>query len=422
MKTPTRIAAAGALALALAACGSKSKPDPYLQNLPEVAAITLDTTASAPAGIVVDPAPVTTAGDDLALVHRKAEAMNDALRAVFAHLEAITATGGHVLPGGVKEWGPADRCVEPDGAGGCVAGGVANLDLRVRLYTDHVADFVVRARPQGSTDANAFQPVLAGYLLRGAMDRRGAGKVWVNFPNLALAAPGFKGQGYLAAGFAAGPVAKAVTYRMLGFTRDPAAHPAITAAFNAWRNGAGIVRARVAGLDPDLYPGAADELGIWRAVWAPALGGRAFTVITNGDVTAGKYWFARACYPAGATLPSYKEWFECDKLVAGLPNSPAACVLAAPVVAGSHQGTVDPNVPTAFAHWSDTTCSWNPALHAGAAEPDELLPPSLEPRDVNDDRDEDGDHTGLLPEPCPTTVNVATPDPTPPGMVSGGLM
>ena len=39
MNTLPRIAAAGALALALAACGQKSKTDAYLQNLPEVAAV-----------------------------------------------------------------------------------------------------------------------------------------------------------------------------------------------------------------------------------------------------------------------------------------------------------------------------------------------------------------------------------------------
>ena len=52
MKTPFRIAAAGALALALAACSEKSKPDPYLQSIPDAAALTLDTSASAPAAAV----------------------------------------------------------------------------------------------------------------------------------------------------------------------------------------------------------------------------------------------------------------------------------------------------------------------------------------------------------------------------------
>jgi hypothetical protein len=435
MKTLPRIAAAAAVALALAACGQKSKPDPYVQNLPEVAAVTMDTSAGAPAGVVgaavVDPLPVTTAGDDLGLVHEKARRMNEALRDAFAHLEALIASGGHELPGSVKEWGPAVRCVQPDGAGGCAVGGEAKLVLRARLWNDHLADFVVAAT---STAGTTYKPVLAGFLVRGARDRRGAGKLWVNHENLLEAAPGFLGRGYLAAGFAAGPVAKEVTYRMLGFTRDasdPVGHPAVTATFTAWKNAAGWVRARVAGIGQtdgqyDLYHPAGQpslaELGVWRAVWAPGNGGRAFTVIAGGDVAAGKYWFARACYAPGAATPSYKEWFECDKTADG---SPVACVLNAPLVAGSHQGAVDPSVPTALAHWSETTCYWNPAQHAGALEPDELAAPTLAPRDENDDRDEDGAaHVGLLPEACPTTAtSVMNPDPTPPGMMgSGGMM
>ena len=42
--------------------------------------------------------------------------------------------------------------------------------------------------------------------------------------------------------------------------------------------------------------------------------------------------------------------------------------------------------------------------------------PSLEPRDENDDRDEDGaSHVGLLPEACPSTAT-SSPDAAPPGM------
>ena len=424
MKTPFRIAAAGALALALAACSEKSKTDPYLQNMPDAAALTLESSASAPAaavtGVVADPVPATTLVDDLALVHQKAEAMNEAIRDVFAHVSALTSSGGTELPGGVKQWGPAVRCVEPDGAGGCVAGGEAKLVLRARRWTDNLGDFVVLAT---SVAGSTFEPVVAGYLIRGPMDHRGAGKLWVNHPNLHDAAPGFKGTGYLAAGFAAGPVAKRATYRLLNFSRDPAVHPPVTAAFTGWKSATGVVRARVAGVG-ELYanPGggadAGPELGLWRAVWAPTFGGRAFTVIAGGDVTAGKYWFARACYPAGQSTPSYKEWFECT---AG--DAPAACVIAASLVAGSHQGTVDPNVPTAFSHWSETTCWWD-AARLGA-EPDDLSPPSLEPRDQNDDRDEDGaDHAGLLPEACPSTASaVQNPDPTPPGMMgNNGMM
>lgn len=423
MNRTLRIAAAGALGLALAACGEQSKPDPYLQNIPDAAALTLETSASsaAPAALAaaVDPTTIPTggsAGNDLAVVHDKVQKLNGAVRDVFAHVEALTATGGQVLTGNVKQWGPAVRCVEPDGAGGCVAGGEAKLVLRARQWNDRLGDFVVLASSVSGTPAD-LRPVLAGYLVRGAMERRGAGKLWVNHENLHAAAQGFKGRGYLAAGFAAGPVAKRVTYRMLGFTRDAgdlAGHPAVTAAFHGWKNAAGVVRARVAALANLDQDGPAQELGIWRAVWAAAAGGRAFTVVAGGDVDPAKYWFARACYPAGSTTPSYKEWFSCDRSPA---NPPRACVLA-----NAGQGTIDPLVPTSFTSWQATTCYADPST-----EPAELRPPTIEPGDVNDDRDEDGaDHVGLLPEPCPTTAaGVQNPAQTPPGMSGpsiGGMM
>ncbi len=55
MTIPFRLAAAGALALAVTACTSSSKPDPYLQNLPDAAALTLDTSAAAPRGAAPPP-------------------------------------------------------------------------------------------------------------------------------------------------------------------------------------------------------------------------------------------------------------------------------------------------------------------------------------------------------------------------------
>jgi hypothetical protein len=431
-KTTTLITAA--LAIALGACGQKAKTDPYLANVPDVAALTMDTSAAAPAGVVsLEPAGVASLQNDLAVVHEKAEAMNHAVRDVFAHLEAITSTGGHELVGNVKEWGPVDRCVEPDGTGGCVLGGVANLRLFVKLFGDRASAFRVDARPQGSTNPDDFQPVLAGYLMRGAVERRGAGKLWVDFPNLQAAAHGFRGEGYLAAGFAAGPIAKEVTYRMLGFTRDAALYPKVIAAsFTAWKNAAGWVRARVAGIKDLDQTTTAPELGIWRAVWAPGFGGRAFTVISDfwdpqtqttvGDVPTDKYWFARACYPPGQSVPSYKEWFLCDRgvhpemmmgVTVMVPNHPAYCVLQNGGVGAPDTSVVTPSSPQT---WQATTCYWDPAMHAMADEPEEIRAPGIEPRDADDGRDEDGaSHVGLLPEPCPATAN-SPPDTAPPGM------
>ena len=419
---PTTRSAAAALALALAACGAKDQRDPYLDAIPDAAGLTIDAQASGAAGalVAIDPSSLTTAGDDLAVVHDKAEALNGAVRHVFARLEEITATRGHELPNGVKVWGPAIRCVERDSGGACLAGGEASLRLTVKRYTDRAASFALEATDPAAV--GAFKPVLAGYLLRGPVARRGAGRLWVNLENLKVAAPGFRGQGYLGAGFASGPVAKVATYRMVTFTRDPALHPAVTAAFGMWKNEAGVSRARVAGFGDLDRSGPALELGLWHGVWHPAYGGRAFTVVTSfddngplaggnlvGDVPAGKYWFGRACYAPGRTTPEYKEWFLCDRtaLVNGVPTavSPRACVVqnggvGAPVI-GS--GT-----------WADSSCHWT----LGGAEPEGLLPPGLGPTDhPDDDRPEDGDaNVGLMPEECPTTVSSTMPDTRPPGM------
>jgi hypothetical protein len=132
----------------------------------------------------------------------------------------------------------------------------------------------------------------------------------------------------------------------------------------------------------------------------------------TGDVPAGKYWFARACYAAGATTPAFKEWYLCDRAT---EPTPRACL-------GSPTRTVVIGSPSAT--WADTACHWNEAVRG--AEPDELRPPGLDPRDANDDRDEDGAaHTGLSPEGCPSTANPTTIDPAPPerrGMGGGGFM
>jgi hypothetical protein len=160
-------------------------------------------------------------------------------------------------------------------------------------------------------------------------------------------------------------------------------------------------------------------------VWAPSRGGRAFTVVTDGrnpgadgaitgDVEAGKYWFARACYPAGQTAPSYKEWFLCDRAA-----GPAACILQAAGQGWKEAGVGD----AALTSWSQTTCAAAEAAMP-ALDREEVLPPAGAPHDgADDERAEDGaGHVGLMPEPCPTTAtSVMNPDQTPPGMSGPGM-
>jgi hypothetical protein len=411
-----RTLTAALLALALAACGQKTKTDPYLAAVPDAAAITIDTAPGAVAAgtAIVDPIQVTTFGDDLAVVHAKAKALNDGVRAVFAKVESVASSGGTELPRHVKLYGPATRCVEPDGSGGCTAS--ATLRLVVKLFSDTKSGFLLQVQNQLGT----WDPVLAGYLLHGTLARRGAGRLWVNLENLAAAAPGYRGQGYLAAGFAAGPVAKRAGYLMVGFTPDTQEHDPVNAAFRMWKNQLGTVRARVAGIGDLDKTTAADELGFWRGVWNPALGGRSFTVITNfdangavaggitGDVppvgTLQGYWFGRACYAPGSTDAKFKEWWLCDRSVTD-QSTPASCVAHAP--AASHEIVID---KTSAGGWA-AACG----ADAGAF----MMPAGALGESPDDLSDEDDEAQAYVePEACPTDARTPA-DTSPPGM--GGI-
>ena len=91
--------------------------------------------------------------------------------------------------------------------------------------------------------------------------------------------PAYPGDGFLLAGFANGPVAKSVHYRLVEFTPD-GSNP-LTAAFVGMENGAGIRRVRVA-TPQDLLAGPnGDELLLARAAWLPGVAGRTFSIVTN---------------------------------------------------------------------------------------------------------------------------------------------
>jgi hypothetical protein len=392
----TKLLGAGALALALAACGQQ-ETDEYLDYLPAASGLALELQGGAAEGALVvegEPAEAVapdgtpnTSTEDLAAGRARLKALNQAVREVFAHVEAVAATGGALEPGDVKVFGPADRCVQPEGAG-CAADGTANLRLTVRRLTRGLGTFVLAARPVGVTDDGAFQPVLAGYLAKGAQGRRGAGKLAVNFEHLAAAAAGFTGVGWALAGFHAGPLAKKLTYRMIGFTRDPAVRDPVTATFHGFRTEAGVTRVRLAGIEDLDTSGADTELGFWHLVWHPALGGRSYTVISNyvapggavhGDVPAAPgggaaYWFGRACYAAGGTTPTYKEWFLCPR-----GAGPAACVIAAGGVGTPVAGTG----------------TWQTACALATEPPEFALPPGAPATGPDDASEEPGGPGGL---------------------------
>jgi hypothetical protein len=297
----------------------------------------------------------------------KVAAVNEAVRAMIEQVEAVAQASGAPQQGGIAVYGPVERCVVPDGCG--TEGSTALLQLKVWRSRLSTWGFVLEAKVD-----EVFEPVVAGWMTRGVRVRRGFGQLAVNLENLRAAAPAYPGRGYLLAGFANAPVAKALTYVLTGpadgvtglptgFTPDPEKYPAVDAVFRGFKTALGTRRVRVAGL-ADVYADAAsdtgDELGIRHVAYNPPLGGRAYAVVTNftvegvthGDVpnagTDDHYFLGRACYAAGQPhTPVYKEWFLCAR-GAGPGFGPAACVTA-----NGGVGVPDPDPDITGTSWDD---------------------------------------------------------------------
>jgi hypothetical protein len=403
MRTQHLIGAA-ALALVLSACGAESGDD-ALANVPDAAGLTLEIQGGAPealaAGASVAQALTSTphVEDDLAAAREKIAALNEAVRTVFARVEEVASGEAEPEPGEGVVYGPVERCVVPDA---CDAGGTATFRLRVFRAPEDAWAFALQAQVEGE-----WRPVAAGWLRRGEVERRGAGRIVINLENLRAAAPAYPGQGHLLGGFSNGPVAKSVAYRLLNFTPDPARWPATTAAFRGFKTARGVTRVRVATI-ADLYgdPGSEDELGFGHVAYHPLVGGRAFAVVANlmvdgapqGDVPASdlgepQYFFGRACYAPGETTPAFKEWFLCAR-----SQGPRACIEA--------QGGVGEPVAGA------PGATWQSAC-AAAVEPPELLPPAppplATPEEDGPEAGEDG--MGLAPEAPPAHPGDFLPPP-----------
>jgi len=401
----TNLARAAALALALSGCGANDDTD-AIANVPDAEGLTLELQGGAAEGLAAagvskaaleaTPSP----DDDGAAAQEKIAAVNTAIRSMFAHLAEVAKAGGTEAPGGVTLYGPVDRCVVE---GACDAGGTATFRLRVFRSVGTAWAFSLEALVD-----DAWKPVAAGWMRRGPMERRGAGRVALNLENLRAAAPAYAGQGYLLGGFASGPVVKNLSWALRGFTPDPAAWPATTAAFRGFKTASGATRIRVATI-ADLYgpAGSETELGFAHVAYHPVVGGRAYALVSNhavdgvtvGDVPATdagapQYFFGRACSAPGQTAPVFKEWFLCPRAL-----GPRACVVA--------QGGVGEQVV------GDPGATWASAC-AVAVEPLELAPPAEPPAGSPDDAGaEDGEEeTGLEPPAPPADVNDVTPPAT----------
>jgi len=412
MKTTPLLATT--LALALTACGQVND---FSGATPDLAGLTLEVEGGPAEGLPLatmsDAAPqaaLATApgdGDELATIRAEVRALNGELSRVMERVQEAVQAGGAPAVGNRMVYGPADRCVVPDGAGGCSAS--ANFVLGVKRERDMVFSWLLEARPVGSTDQADFRPVAAGWLARGAHPHRGVGRLAINLRNLKAVQPLYAGDGFLLAGFANGPVAKSLRYRLVEFTPD-GANPR-TAAFVGMKNAAGVRRVRVA-TPQDLLPGPnGAELLLARAAWLPGVAGRTYSIVTNwrqldhlasppvlagaahGDVPGAtwdsSYYFGRACYaPASPGAPltlKFKEWYLCERT-----EGPVACA--------ARQGGSS-TVVSGAGTWAD-----NCRL---AVEPPELGDPGDAGEQPEHDSDEPGmDGSGMqLPPPPPGDAN-----------------
>ncbi|HVO19166.1 MAG TPA: hypothetical protein VMU15_07920 [Anaeromyxobacter sp.] len=398
-----------ALAASLAACGPRPDSGSATSSIPDAAALTLEVTGGSSEQAVTPAAAADLAavsgtawpetGDDLALAQKKIAALNSAIRSIFDHVEGVALVDKANWPAATGRWyGPSDRCavdVSP-----CPDGDAATFRLWVGQGQRGMA-FVLEAKPVGADDAT-FAAILAGWMKRGALARRGVGQIWVNLQNLKLAAAAYPGQGYLYGGFAAGPKAKVAVYRLLDFTpdatsSDPDLAPA-TVFFRGFKNGEGTARVRVAALKDYVPTTGDDELGLFHVVYNPGLGGRAYAVVadytssgvTHGDVPAGDYFFGRSCYaPHAPGVPVFKEWFLCP-----LDEGPAACAASGGLDKRLVTGT------TWAAECAGVLVEASTAFGAPTGVPD--ADPAAAPGALPGE-----DSSGLTPEDAPATTDAA---------------
>jgi hypothetical protein len=380
---------AAALLVALSACSSAPRVDEYASSLPDYEGLALELQDDGVAALSVPLATAATfpdTGAGLAAAHDAIARVNRVLHTYLDPVAALTPGGGRALGADGRIYGPADRCVVGTGPG-CAA---ASFVLVVRRRDLGGFSWVLGVRSIGS--AADFVPVAGGWLIRYDVAHRGVGVVALDLGKLGAVVPGFPGQGTVAAAFANGLHAKALRFRLVGFTPDGL--DPVTAAYAGHRTAEGLARVRVAALRDLVAPPAGastDELLLVHAVWKPDVGGRSYAVVTDwaaggssgGDLAAATYLLGRACYAPATAGRLYEEWRSCDP-VDGVAISIATCLELTPtVVAGSGD-------------WA-TSCG---APVEGMGDPGVVV------TDPDDARDEDGASAIGEPPPPPDPIEV----------------
>jgi hypothetical protein len=288
------------------------------------------------------------------------KALNGALKeAITPIVDLVNAGGAKAQPGDVLVYGPVDRAN-------------ATFKFTIKKVTRERFVWKLQARPLGSTDDAAYKIVAVGGLTKGVVAHRGRGTIGINLDNLKEVAPATTGQGKLMASFAhtAGGD-KALAYRLVNFTPNPANQEPVTGAFVGHRRmPSGATRIRVFGKYNLKNTATTAKENVFAAVrWLPGTGGRADVIAFGGDIAAEKVYIGAACWDA-QEMEKFRILRECTR-VAGQP--PSNCTVIAQV------GTRD-------------AC---PAADLGG----EINPPSGNPDDMSQEPDSPAD-----PEPVPSDV------------------
>ncbi len=368
MRNP-KLLLSSALVLALAACGGSNKKDEFAAATPNTQALTVELQggasegALAPETLAVEPMASDPNPSELQAAQDALEELNNAIKAFIGKIEdAITGKSTEQL-GDQKKYGPEDECVVGTDTSTCAK---ATFLLTVTHEHDNVYSFKVEAWAVGADESTAL-PVARGFMAKSSVDHRGVGRLALNLWNMAVvmtgSSPAYNGRGALLAGFASGPLGKALIYKLYGFTPDSNVRPPVWASIAGFKNEvSGTTRVRVATIKEVVPPASGQDLGpeliLAHLAWNPQLGARAFTIVTNwedpalanvpppigplpigpyGDVPFTDpyaynwnehYYFTRSCYAPDSSTPKFKELFLCNGMGAISPEvaeGPFAC-------------------------------------------------------------------------------------------------
>jgi len=156
-----------------------------------------------------------------------------------------------------------------------------------RFFMIHPAlhTFKSRLDARVSGTLEAYSRVAAGEIVVGIAVRRGVGVAGFDLNALSSVDPTVTAKGVVLAGFAHGTLGTTLAFGLKGFTRDPAAEPAVDALFQEIHLANHVNRLRLA-YRGNLEGTATDaqELVLARVRHRAGVGGRSDMIATSGDV------------------------------------------------------------------------------------------------------------------------------------------